>query len=254
MSAHLHRVVLITVVLASACGGDDDTTESIGDASASTTQSTSASGSESEGSGSTSATMTASTSASSSATDTTDSTSASTSDTADSGSSTAASSDGSSSSGIGSDSSSDSGHVCSMQRESCANGELCCDGLICCAGVPVPPGQEYCGMDCPDSDRNIKEGFAAVDADAVLDKVATLPITSWSYKAEGPQVRHIGPMAQDFKAAFEVGSTDKAIAKVDADGVALAAIQGVLHRVRDLERENAELRERLAKLERALGN
>jgi hypothetical protein len=137
-------------------------------------------------------------------------------------------------------------------QESCASGETCCEGLSCCEGVPVPPGQEYCAVGCPDSDRNIKENFAAVDTAATLAKIAALPITSWNYTFEDPSVRHIGPMAQDFEATFEVGATDKAIAKVDADGVALAAIQALHRRTDDLRRENDDLRDRLAKLEQAI--
>ena len=43
----------------------------------------------------------------------------------------------------------------------------------------------------------------------------------------GGEVRHIGPMAEDFSAAFEVGYGPYTIANVDARGVALAAIQGL---------------------------
>jgi hypothetical protein len=137
-------------------------------------------------------------------------------------------------------------------QDSCANGELCCEGLVCCEGVPVPVGQEYCDLGCPDSDRNIKENFAAVDSAAMLAEISALPITSWNYTFEDPRVRHIGPMAQDFSAAFAVGATDKAIAKIDADGVALAAIQALHRRAGELREENDELRERLAKLERSI--
>jgi hypothetical protein len=42
-------------------------------------------------------------------------------------------------------------------------------------------------------------------------------------------------MAQDFYAAFGLGSTDKGIATVDSDGVALAAIQALLKRIETLE-------------------
>jgi uncharacterized small protein (DUF1192 family) len=118
--------------------------------------------------------------------------------------------------------------------------------------VPVPPGQEYCAMDCPRSDRNVKENFAAIDPDDVLAKVVAMPITSWNYTTEDPSVRHIGPMAQDFKAAFAVGKTDKAIFQVDADGVALASVQALHGRVEALQKENAELKARLEKLEKAL--
>lgn len=93
------------------------------------------------------------------------------------------------------------------------------------------------------SDRAVKSNVAAVDPRAVLDAVAALPISTWNYNAQDPGIRHIGPMAQDFYAAFHVGETDTGISAVDAQGVALAAIQG-------LKTENAELRARLDRLER----
>jgi trimeric autotransporter adhesin len=68
---------------------------------------------------------------------------------------------------------------------------------------------------------------------------------TWSYIAQRRGVRHIGPMAQDFAAAFAVGENDTTINSIDADGVALAAIQGLNAK---LERENAELRAALAQL------
>jgi hypothetical protein len=82
----------------------------------------------------------------------------------------------------------------------------------------------------PPSDRNVKQDFAAVDVLAVLEKVAALPIQSWAYKSS-PETRHIGPVAQDFHAAFGFGTSDTSIATVDADGVTLAAIQGLNHRL-----------------------
>ncbi|HAV63354.1 MAG TPA: hypothetical protein DCY13_13435, partial [Verrucomicrobiales bacterium] len=69
------------------------------------------------------------------------------------------------------------------------------------------------------SDRNLKQDFAPVDAQAVLAKVAALPIHSWSYQAQ-PGQRHVGPVAQDFHSAFGLGEDDKSISTVDADGVA----------------------------------
>ena len=77
------------------------------------------------------------------------------------------------------------------------------------------------------SDRNVKEGFSAIAPEAVLAKVAALPITQWKYKVEREGVRHIGPVAQDFYHAFGLGDSDKAIGTVDEGGVALAAIQGL---------------------------
>ena len=79
------------------------------------------------------------------------------------------------------------------------------------------------------SDRNGKENFASVDGVAVLDALAVMPISTWNWKTEAASTRHMGPMAQDFRAAFGLGPDDTHITTVDSDGVALAAIQG-LHR------------------------
>ena len=51
-----------------------------------------------------------------------------------------------------------------------------------------------------------------------MEKVVALPLSSWNYKAD-TATRHVGPMAQDFYAAFNVGPDDKHIATVDADGL-----------------------------------
>ena len=102
------------------------------------------------------------------------------------------------------------------------------------------------------SDRNAKENFAPLDPQSVLAKVAALPLSTWNYKAQDPAIRHLGPMAQDFKSAFGVGETDTGITSVDADGVALAAIQGLNQKLEETRAENADLRARLEKLERLL--
>jgi hypothetical protein len=68
-----------------------------------------------------------------------------------------------------------------------------------------------------------------------------LPIQSWSYRDDDPRVRHIGPMAQDFAAAFAVGDDDRHIHTVDASGVALAAIQALAARLAAAEARIEEL-------------
>ena len=102
------------------------------------------------------------------------------------------------------------------------------------------------------SDRNAKEQFKPVNARDVLSKVVGLPISEWQYKTQ-TGARHIGPMAQDFHEAFALGRDEKHIATVDADGVALAAIQGLNEVVREqresiekLEARNRDLEIRLA--------
>ena len=114
-------------------------------------------------------------------------------------------------------------------------------------------GLTFGGSAIDSSDRTVKERFEAVDPREVLALVATLPIERWSYKGE--PVRHLGPMAQDFAAAFGLGADDRHIFTLDANGVALAAIQG-LHalaqaqqaRLEALERELAALRGETAAL------
>ena len=61
------------------------------------------------------------------------------------------------------------------------------------------------------SDRNAKENFTALNPQAVLAKVAALPVTEWNYKQDDAAQKHIGPMAQDFQAAFQLSADDKHI-------------------------------------------
>jgi hypothetical protein len=130
-----------------------------------------------------------------------------------------------------------------------------------------PPGEPQRGVMVPAgggswetvSDRNSKEQFADLDPKTILRKVAALPIQSWQYKSEKARSRHVGPTAQDFHAAFGFGTDDTHIATVDADGVALAAIQG-LHQIAQeqqtamgtREAENIALKEKLAALQEQL--
>ena len=82
--------------------------------------------------------------------------------------------------------------------------------------------------------------------------MVALPISTWRWKAEVPQSLHMGPMAQDFRAAFGLGDDEKRIVTVDADDVALAAIQGLNAKLEAIvveqTRENARLRAELADL------
>jgi len=104
------------------------------------------------------------------------------------------------------------------------------------------------------SDRNAKENFAPVDPGAVLRKVAALPMTTWNYKSQAASIRHIGPMAQDFKAAFAVGESDKGITTIDSEGVALAAIQGLNQKLEEkdaqIQAQSTEIQDLKARLER----
>jgi trimeric autotransporter adhesin len=95
------------------------------------------------------------------------------------------------------------------------------------------------------SDRNVKDNISPVDGDEILEKLAAMPVATWHYKTEADSVLHIGPMAQDFKAAFGLGDSDKSIATVDADGVNMAAIQAMYQQVQQLTQRVKELEAKL---------
>ena len=77
------------------------------------------------------------------------------------------------------------------------------------------------------SDRNAKENFQPVDVVNILESVAKLPITTWNMKGDANQTPHMGPVAQDFYSTFRLGNNDITINRADAQGVTLAAIQGL---------------------------
>jgi hypothetical protein len=116
---------------------------------------------------------------------------------------------------------------------------------ISTAGVCISGTLSQC------SDRNVKQDFSPISPLEILDRVLQLPVSEWSYKSDAA-TRHIGPMAQDFYSAFNVGQNEKYITTVDEGGVALAAIQGLNQK---LEQKNVELQaleQRLEKLEQFL--
>jgi trimeric autotransporter adhesin len=102
------------------------------------------------------------------------------------------------------------------------------------------------------SDRELKEGFEAVDGAAVLEKLAEMPISEWNYK--GYPQRHIGPMAQDFHAAFPLNESTTTLNDADLHGVALAAIQGLNSKLeqgnKDKDAEIQTLKQEIAELKK----
>jgi len=105
------------------------------------------------------------------------------------------------------------------------------------------------------SDGAAKKNFRPVDNREILERLAQVPILRWNYIWEADEsVPHIGPTAQDFKAAFFPGRNDKTISTLEADGVALAAIQALNQKLEETRAENVALKARLAALEERLGN
>ncbi len=95
------------------------------------------------------------------------------------------------------------------------------------------------------SDANSKENFRDLDGAEVLAKLAAMPIREWNYKAQEAAIRHVGPTAQDFHAAFGLGEDPLRISTLDTDGIALRAIQALESRTQTLA-VTASLRDRLA--------
>ena len=84
-----------------------------------------------------------------------------------------------------------------------------------------------------------------------------MPVREWNYKSQDASIRHVGPTAQDFHAAFGLGESPLKINTIDADGVALAAVRALEVRTRELQEANARLQQandeltaRLERLER----
>lgn len=109
------------------------------------------------------------------------------------------------------------------------------------------------------SSETLKENFESIDGVEVLERLVALPISRWNYRVEDDGVQHLGPTAEAFQAAFGLGHADDSIATVDADGVALAAIQGLhelldskTQRIEELAAENTELRDLMTTLAQRL--
>lgn len=115
------------------------------------------------------------------------------------------------------------------------------------------------------SSRELKEGIESIDAAAVLSKIEQLDVAEWSYKTDG-DVRHVGPMAEDFHALFAIGNDEKHLAPSDLAGVAVAGVKGLNDKlaaksealdaqaqsIEALRAENEELKERLSRLQRSV--
>jgi len=96
--------------------------------------------------------------------------------------------------------------------------------------------------------KHIKRDLKDVDVRTILERLASIPIRTWSYESD-PATRHIGPSSEDFYEVFGFGGDERYIGTIDADGVALAAIQGLVKEHAELREEVRRLRERLANLQ-----
>jgi hypothetical protein len=104
------------------------------------------------------------------------------------------------------------------------------------------------------SSRLFKENFQSLDGEELLLKITNMPVLAWEYK--NSDERHIGPMAEDFVEAFDVGTIredgtreNKYLASGDVAGVALAGVKELIQQNQELRQTIEELRQRITKLE-----
>jgi len=116
-------------------------------------------------------------------------------------------------------------------------------------GCNLPAGSGV--FNCTSS-RTTKENFSLVNGTDVLSKLRGMDVSTWNYIAEGRQVRHMGPMAEDFFSAFRLGTGNTSIGVQDLAGVSLAAIKELDREVNQLRQANSELERRIAILEQLL--
>ena len=128
-------------------------------------------------------------------------------------------------------------------------------------GCNLPAGSGV--MSCTSS-KYTKENF--VSADSVLTSLRKIPVTTWNYISEGKQVRHLGPMAEDFFAEFKLGTGNTSIGVQDLAGVSIAAvkelddqlqlknaeIERLQNEVKSLRSNQADLEKRLQAIEQAI--
>jgi hypothetical protein len=119
-------------------------------------------------------------------------------------------------------------------------------------GCNLPAGSGV--FNCTSS-RTTKENFAAIDGEQLLAALRQVPVSTWNYISEGPQARHIGPMAEDFYGAFRLGTNNTSIGVQDLAGISIAAVKALEERTAQLQAKTAEvdeLRARMLSLEERL--
>jgi hypothetical protein len=114
------------------------------------------------------------------------------------------------------------------------------------AGVRLTAGSGSWESFC---DREAESDLVPADAAEILEQVTKLPLNMWSYKTQSVSIRHLGPTAQDFYAAFGLGTDKKHISLVDADGIALASIQGLYRLILEKDDRLKVQRDRIEALE-----
>lgn len=99
----------------------------------------------------------------------------------------------------------------------------------------------------PSRERDEVTEAGAVDPGAILEGLEALDVRTWRETAGATaDAEHLGPAAEDFHEAFELGVDGDDVTAGDADGVALAAIQGLIGR---LDEQDARLERQADRIE-----
>jgi hypothetical protein len=117
-------------------------------------------------------------------------------------------------------------------------------------GCNLPAGSGV--FNCTSS-RTTKQNFHRLSGNDVLAQLRRLDITTWNYTTEGPQVRHAGPMAEDFYQAYHLGVGNTSIGIQDLASVSLAAAKALDERTSDLEAKAGEVEQLRAQLDTLRG-
>jgi hypothetical protein len=105
-------------------------------------------------------------------------------------------------------------------------------------GCNLPAGSGV--FNCTSS-RTTKQNFMMVNGESVLSSLRNIPVSTWNYISEGQNVRHIGPMAEDFYKEFGLGTGSTSIGIQDLASVSIAAVKALDARTAQLQQKSAEV-------------
>jgi hypothetical protein len=141
-----------------------------------------------------------------------------------------------------------------LKLEAGATGQIvvASHGIDIDGDVFLPEGEMTAQTVRLSSSRSRKEHLVPVDPDALLERLGQVPVYEWNFRGDESGARHVGPVAEDFHAAFALpGQSAAHLSITDVAGISLAAIQALERRVAALEAENRRLASGVESSERA---
>lgn len=107
------------------------------------------------------------------------------------------------------------------------------------AGVELAPGA---GAWSTLSDRNAKENIETIDAQEYLELLQKIEVYKWKYKSQDSSITHIGPMAQDFYSAFQLGTDSTVINSGDFDGINMLLLKALYEKTEALSNQDQKVK------------